>query len=90
MKTMKVHSQCDCRHLNGWLKEIPMGFLNEEWAQNNHGQSLDRLNERGGLTVWEILAIAQRRPFQVMDHERSLVILIHMLRGYSIGINASP
>lgn len=40
---------------------INMDVLNEEWAQRNHGQSLERLNERGGLSVEEIMAIVERR-----------------------------
>ena len=35
--------------------------LNEEWAQRNHGQSLTRLAERGGLDPFEILANVNRR-----------------------------
>lgn len=40
---------------------IPMTLLNEEWAERNHGQSLDKLNSRGGLSISEMLAIAKRQ-----------------------------
>lgn len=33
---------------------FPWHLLNEEMAQKNHSQSLERLNERGGLSVDEI------------------------------------
>tara|TARA_R110000765_G_scaffold78399_4_gene154098 strand:- start:882 stop:1160 length:279 start_codon:yes stop_codon:yes gene_type:complete len=33
---------------------VPFSILSEEWAQNIHRQSLDRLNERGGMCPLEI------------------------------------
>lgn len=62
---MKIHSQCE--HLKAGFnafKEIPMGIMNEQWAQKNHGQSLKRLNERGGVTILEALAIMRKRPYR--------------------------
>lgn len=40
-----------------YLKSMPMAMLNEKQAQKNHGQSLERLAERGGLCAAEALAI---------------------------------
>lgn len=37
--------------------QFPMHLLSEGRAQSNHGQTLKRLKERGGLSVREILAI---------------------------------
>lgn len=51
-KYMKIHST---------ELFINMDVLNEEWAKRNHGQTLERLNERGGLSVEEIMAIIERR-----------------------------
>jgi hypothetical protein len=34
---------------------IPDAILSERRAQRNHGQTLERLNERGGLSVDEIV-----------------------------------
>ncbi|PCI47176.1 MAG: hypothetical protein COB49_07510 [Alphaproteobacteria bacterium] len=48
-------------HPMGCPEYIPFSILSEQWAQNNHGQTLDRLNERGGLAVYEALAIIERR-----------------------------
>ncbi len=45
------------------LKAIPMNMLNEEWAQKNHSQSLERLNDRGGLAVSEVIAIIEKRKW---------------------------
>ena len=40
-----------------YLKSMPMAMLNEKQAQKNHGQSLERLAERGGICPSEALAI---------------------------------
>jgi len=81
---MRVHSQCQCSTINGCPKEIPMGLLNEEWAQRNHSQSLTRLNERGGITLDEALSIINRRPFQKHPIPEKLVsIILHMITGYN-------
>ena len=39
---------------------VRMDMLNEAQARVNHGQSLERLAERGGLGADEALAIAER------------------------------
>lgn len=49
--------------------QVPMHLLNEEQAQRNHGQSLKRLKERGGLSVKEILAIVDKKNW---SHYRDL------------------
>ena len=41
--------------------EIPDSMLNEEWAENNHHQSLKILNERGGMGVNELLDNIHKR-----------------------------
>lgn len=44
-------------------KFIRWDALNEEWAGRNHGQTLARLAERGGLSPCEIVANIERRPW---------------------------
>lgn len=44
---------------------IRMTLLNEQHAQRNHGQSLQRLAERGGLSPDEALAIVERRAWKL-------------------------
>lgn len=39
----------------GYPKTVPFSLLNEDWAQNIHGQTLDRLAERGGMSPDEIV-----------------------------------
>ncbi len=34
--------------------EVPNELLNEDWAITNHGQTLARLDERGGMDITEI------------------------------------
>ena len=48
--------------------------LNEEWAQRNNGQSLAQLAERGGLSLIEAAAIAQRRPFTVISRDAAWAV----------------
>jgi hypothetical protein len=43
---------------------VRMDALNEAQAQRNHGQSLARLAERGGLSLQEAHAVAERRAWR--------------------------
>jgi hypothetical protein len=54
---------------------IPLDVLNEEWAQNNHGQSLARLKERGGLSMCEAAAIVERRKWRAMSNKDALNVI---------------
>lgn len=54
---------------------IRMDMLNEQWAQNNHGQSLDRLAERGGLAPSETLAIIERRKWHSYPNQQGIEAL---------------
>ena len=36
-------------------KKVPDNLLSEDQAQKNHGQTLNRLNERGGMGAYEIM-----------------------------------
>lgn len=62
-----------------WGDECPRFIrwdaLNEEWAQNNHGQSLERLAERGGLDPTEIVANMDKRPWFNMDLETAVQVI---------------
>lgn len=49
-----------------WLL-VHFDLLSEEWAQNNHSQSLSRLAERGGLSADEMLAVMDRRDYKRMS-----------------------
>lgn len=50
--------------LLGTCLAVRMDFLHEDQAQKNHGQSLERLAQRGGLSPTEALAIAERREYK--------------------------
>ncbi len=59
---------------------IPLDALNEEWADNNHGQTLALLKERGGLSLGEAAAIIQRRRFKHMTSADALdVVRIYLV-----------
>jgi hypothetical protein len=57
------------------LAFVPMEILNEEWAQKNHGQSLSRLKERGGLCLSEIAAIIDKRNWTGIHQTNSLATI---------------
>lgn len=45
----------------------------ERQAARNHGQTLQRLHDRGGLSWCEALAILQDRPWRVEPNAKTLV-----------------
>lgn len=53
---------------------VPMWLFNNHGAQadDNHGQSLNRLAERGGLSVCEAVAILEDRPWQPMTQNEAV------------------
>lgn len=50
-------------------KEVPDSMLNEQWAERIHGQTLKRLNERGGMGINEIMANINHTPFREIKAE---------------------
>lgn len=63
---MKVHSSSR-RMFPGCPATVPMEMLNEDWAKQIHGQTLDRLNERGGMGINEILGNIKRLSYQLIS-----------------------
>lgn len=69
-----------------WMKlhstalAIRMDVLNERQAQLNHGQSLKRLNERGGISPHEALAIIELRRLRfTREKEETEKFLKHVM-----------
>lgn len=68
------------------LSEIPFAFIapHETQAQRNHGQSLERLAQRGGLAAPEALDIIEGRPWassmNCIENERYLINLVRKWR----------
>ncbi|MCV6795810.1 hypothetical protein OII43_07085 [Achromobacter ruhlandii] len=68
------------------LSEIPFAMIepHEAQAKRNHGQSLNRLADRGGLAVPEALDILEGRPWasskNCLNNERYLVHLVREWR----------
>ena len=73
-------------------KTIPMNLLNEWWAQSNHGQSLTRLAERGGLSPSEIVANIEKRPWNQMDEVDAISFIkeIAAVTTHDCVVNNSP
>lgn len=65
---------------------IPAALLDARQAMENHGQTLERLAERGGLSLDEAAAVAERRRWQKMTAEEALAALKNagMLRGVRV------
>jgi hypothetical protein len=63
------------RGVEGCPKFVRMDALNEEWARMNHGHSLERLAQLGGLDPTEIAANLQLRPWREMDLNEAVTII---------------
>lgn len=73
---MPIHPQDAKRP--GCPQKFPMHLLNENQAQSNHGQTLKRLKERGGLGVTEILSIVHGKKwsyYQDLSMKEALAML---------------
>lgn len=54
--------------LNDGLPDtIPDSLLNADWALRIHGQTLERLNERGGLSLAEIVVNVKKLSYREFD-----------------------
>jgi predicted RNA-binding Zn ribbon-like protein len=60
---------------------IRMDLLDERQAKINHGQTLDRLAERGGLSASEALAICEKREWRRVSAKDALVSLQALSEG---------
>ena len=54
---------------------IPAALLDARQAMENHGQTLERLAERGGLSLAEAAAVAERRRWRNMTADEALAAL---------------
>jgi hypothetical protein len=52
------------------LESVPWALLapHEKQAHTNHGQTLERLAERGGLGIHEMVAIIEGLRYRAVDH----------------------
>ena len=60
---------------------VKISDLDERQAQTNHGQTLQRLAERGGLSLCEALALIEKRRWRRMEFGDALNQLIDRLSG---------
>ena len=64
MRILDEHELKDCP------RNFPTELLNEEWAITNHGQTLAKLDSRGGLAVYEIILNIFRLPHPSLGDKR--------------------
>lgn len=77
---MKIHS---CYRIpEGGIRAVPFDLLCEDIADRNHGQSLESLNERGGLSPSEMLANIERRRYYSMDEDWCYDVLQQIVEKY--------
>lgn len=62
-------------------REIPWEMIapHAAQAQENHDQTLERLNERGGLSPCEACAVLEDRPWRRMDEPHSKTVSVGRL-----------
>lgn len=98
---MKIHSESlrkfNGRHYQGTAcpTHVPDEMLNEVWAKVIHGQTLHRLNERGGMGVGEIICNIKQLPsrpedtIELLNELKQLIAKHHSLSNAQASI-ASP
>ncbi len=69
-----------------WPTSVPWGLMwpHKAQAQNNHGQSLLRLAERGGLDPVEMLLVIEGRALSEMDQCPLMLVAMERIRAYRI------
>ena len=79
LKTLRART-IDYMPLHSTGLAMPMFMLNEEQAQRNHGQSLKRLAERGGLSPSEALANMEKRRWdsRYTDLNKAMQALVNI------------
>jgi len=68
-----------------WPRAVPWSLLqpHERQADRNHGQTLKRLAERGGLSPAEMVAVLEDRRWQRMDPEAAVARLNELVRQHA-------
>ena len=61
---------------------VPDDILNEKHAWRNHGQTLSGLNERGGLSPCEAVAIAEKRRWHKMPINEAINTLKELVANH--------
>ena len=66
---------------------FPMEFFapHERQASRNHAQTLARLNERGGLSWGEALAVLEDRPWTAMDGSEAQTTVVALFDAWRAG-----
>jgi hypothetical protein len=68
----------------GCPRTVPWSLLapHEDWAKENHDQSLRRLADRGGLDPTEMVAILERRKWRMMTIPNAVARLLELLAAH--------
>lgn len=79
INVMKIHPGSIERFKTECPKSVPDSLLNERWASRIHGQTLARLNERGGMSIKEILMNIEQKQF---DYKPESIDDLNKLKEY--------
>lgn len=68
-----------------WPKEVPWSLLapHEQQALRNHEQTLERLAERGGLGLCEMVAVLEDRVWRQMDQVAARDRIVELARAHA-------
>lgn len=69
------------------LSSVPWEILNDQWARNNHGQTLQRLADRGGLSFSEMAAIIEKREWCDMTQANALTVINNAIEALNTKTN---
>ncbi len=77
MKRDSIHVWASSVAMSKQLPSIPRAIIepHERQAERNHGQTLDRLDERGGLSASEAVAILEDRHWLPMTEADAIARL---------------
>jgi hypothetical protein len=75
----------------GTTETIPWSLIepHRRQAERNHYQTLERLNERGGLSYCELVAVLEDRPWRKMTTDEAWYAFSRHMRDWLAGRKAA-
>lgn len=82
-KAFQIHED-DARKLIGPAPYVPWGLVKEHEARalKTHDQDIETLHRRGGLSLAELVAVIEDRPWKAMDTMTALSALARHIAEY--------
>jgi hypothetical protein len=64
---MKVKNERYIKEYPNCPSEFPDELLNNDWSLRIHGQTLQRMNERGGMNPMELIVNIEKKNYRAFD-----------------------